>query len=181
MNNYSTDKIDSGLIYEYEGTLSRLRNKPIKMLEVGYLRGDFLRWFRDNFKQSKVFGIDVKEPLELEDNEDGRIKMFQVNQNDSEGLILFGSKYGNFDIIIDDGAHRDVETKNTFDCLWRFLNPGGWYAIEDWGAHYKHSQYGEMGKVIADIMINKNKLGIEQLKLFCNQSFVSIAWFKKNL
>ena len=181
MSEYSTDKIDSGLIREYEGMLGRLRNTPIKMLEVGYLRGGFLRWFRDNFKQSEVFGIDIKEPPELKDNQDNRIKMFQIDQNDSEGLVLFASKYGIFDVIIDDGAHRDIETKNTFDCLWRFLRPGGWYIIEDWGAHYKHSQYGEVGKIISDIMINKNKLGIAQIKIECSSNFVSMAWFKKNL
>ena len=181
MSEYSTDKFDSGLIREYESMLNRLRNTPIKMLEVGYLRGGFLRWFRDNFKQSEVFGIDINAIPELKDNENGKIKMAQIDQNDSEGLVLFAVKNGNFDIVIDDGSHRDVETKNTFDCLWRFLRPNGWYVIEDWGAHYKHSQYGEMGKLIADIMINKTKLGIAHIKIECSSNFVSMAWFKKNL
>jgi len=38
---------------------------------------------------------------------------------------------GNFDIIIDDGGHKNKQIKTSFDNLWPTLKPGGMYFIED--------------------------------------------------
>ena len=43
MSEYNTDKINSGIISKYEKLFSELKYQPIKMLEVGYLDGEFLR------------------------------------------------------------------------------------------------------------------------------------------
>lgn len=38
---------------------------------------------------------------------------------------------GNFDIIVDDGGHKNTQIKTSFDTLWPALRPGGLYFIED--------------------------------------------------
>jgi len=38
---------------------------------------------------------------------------------------------GNFDVVIDDGGHRNTQIKNSFDALWPAVKPGGVYFIED--------------------------------------------------
>ncbi len=38
---------------------------------------------------------------------------------------------GGFDVIIDDGGHRNCQISHSFDKLWPQLNPGGYYFIED--------------------------------------------------
>jgi len=38
---------------------------------------------------------------------------------------------GKFDIIVDDGGHKNCQISNSFDRLWPQLNPGGYYFIED--------------------------------------------------
>lgn len=38
---------------------------------------------------------------------------------------------GKFDVIIDDGGHRNDMILNSLQALWPELNPGGWYFVED--------------------------------------------------
>lgn len=38
---------------------------------------------------------------------------------------------GNFDVIIDDGGHRNDMILNSITALWPTINPGGWYFVED--------------------------------------------------
>eukprot|EP01038_Epipyxis_sp_PR26KG_P017063 gene17063-23473_t len=38
---------------------------------------------------------------------------------------------GNFDIIVDDGGHKNDQVLNSFYSLWPTVNPGGIYFIED--------------------------------------------------
>lgn len=38
---------------------------------------------------------------------------------------------GDFDIIIDDGGHKNAQIKTSFDNLWPTLKPGGLYFLED--------------------------------------------------
>ena len=96
-------------------------------------------------------------------------------------LLEIGNAKGKFDIIIDDASHRDKETRNSFNCLWQFVNPGGWYIVEDWAAHYKHLEYGDMGKVVSHILINKNNLGIRNLEILCKADYMSLACFQKDV
>ena len=140
---------------------------------MGYYEGEFLKWFEDYFPNSIVYGIDNK-LFTVPD-----IKTFQIDQNDGGKLLKFGSSFGDFDIIIDDASHCEKETKNTFNYLWRFVKSGGWYVIEDWGAYYaKPKDYGNTGQVICDILLNKELLEIEEIKIIYKPS-VSIAFFKK--
>jgi hypothetical protein len=47
---------------------------------------------------------------------------------------------GKFDVIIDDGGHKNTEIMATIDVFWPELNPGGFYFIEDlqMGRHQEH-------------------------------------------
>jgi demethylmacrocin O-methyltransferase len=179
MTTYNTDKFNSGLILEYLKMFSSLQDKEIKFLEVGYLDGEFLRWFRDNFIRADLYGIDQHPLISLKDNDDLRIKLFQIDQNDSNKLKGFGENFGKFDIIIDDASHREKETRNTFNCLWKYVKSGGWYIIEDWGAHYRNSNYGDMGKVVSEILQNKNSLGISLINITEGTGRASTACYKK--
>ena len=38
---------------------------------------------------------------------------------------------GSFDIVIDDGGHRNTHTVTTFEWFWPHVRPGGLYVIED--------------------------------------------------
>lgn len=173
VNMYDTDKFESKLIDEY---LRILPQKAYKMLEVGYLNGGFLKWFKDTFMGSKVYGIDIINPLIL-----AGIKTFQIDQNNSQGLIDFGTSFGQFDIIIDDASHEAKATENTFNCLWQFVKPKGWYFIEDWGVCYSkdHFALGDMRDLFYRIMKEKEDLKIKEMEIIYQDTWTSIACFRK--
>jgi hypothetical protein len=59
---------------------------------------------------------------------------------------------GNFDIIIDDGSHRNNDIKVSFDVLFPALKSGGLYFIEDLGVG-RMSQYTDKEDIVlADII-----------------------------
>jgi hypothetical protein len=131
--NYPTDKYSYGLITEYERIFADLKDKPIKYLEIGILKGGSLLWAKNFFASGSIIqGIDkeiLSAPIE-------GVEMFEINQSDSEKLTNLGKSDGLFDLIIDDGSHVRTLTENAFNCLYPFLKPGGKYIIEDWGAGY---------------------------------------------
>lgn len=127
---YQTDKCDQGCVphhYDliYDGLFRPLRDQPIRLLEIGILRGESLRLWRDYFKKGKVFGLDI-EPKEIE----GTI-CFQGDQADAELLERIGRLQGPFDIIIDDGSHVGKNTTASFRVLSKHLTINGMYIVED--------------------------------------------------
>ena len=150
--NYYTDKYESGLIKAYEVLFTDLRDTPVKYLEMGIREGGSLLWAKNFFGQgSTIQGLDMdinqSQPI------DG-VGMYQINQEDTDGLTVFGNTYGKFDIIIDDGSHVARLTQNTFNALYPFLNQGGKYIIEDWGAGYfpQWSHCIGMEKLVTDLV-----------------------------
>ena len=61
------------------------------------------------------------------------IKVVTGDQGDFKVLERWLTETGgNFDVIIDDGGHRNAQIQNTFQVLFnKALNPGGIYVIED--------------------------------------------------
>lgn len=146
MNAYDTDKIESGLIAEYEKLFAGLKGKPIKYLEIGIWRGGSLRWAQNFFgAQSEVFGIDIDVKKQI----DGA-RLFQADQNNSEQLEKVAAEIGLLDIIIDDGSHERTPTRKTFETFFKRLKPDGFYVIEDWTAFFTH---GEAYKGTTELMI----------------------------
>ena len=182
---YDTDKIGSGLIEEYESLFNsecQLSAIPIKYLEVGIYRGGSLKWASDFFYKpdSIIVGID----RETGDDWKGtsKIKTYRADQNDGAELARIAGKYGEFDIIIDDGCHFATETENTFNALWPFVASGGVYIIEDWSAFFDHkdgAQYAGMPELIAKLMTNKTYHGIKSMRIINKENGMSYAAFWK--
>lgn len=127
-----TDKTQSKLFCEYEELFKSLKDQPITYLEVGTAYGDSLVWAKNYFTTANLYGIDIEVPKIIPEG----VTFTKIDQNDSEGLTLFGKEHGPFDIIIDDASHVRKETENTFNNLYPYLKIGGLYIIEDWGATY---------------------------------------------
>jgi len=124
-------------LYDKEIGHLRLRKKPIKLIEIGVKKGASLKLWRETFPTGEIFGID-KDDIKI----DG-FRIFQGSQQDKEFLKTVGEEVGQFDVIIDDGSHVPAHERISFDTLWPYLAPKGFYVIEDLHHNYK-SEKGEM-------------------------------------
>jgi tetratricopeptide (TPR) repeat protein len=119
----------------YHELFSRLRDRPIRLLEIGIGGYDFktvggasLAMWADYFTNGQVTGIDISEKrLTL----NPRIKLLQGSQNDPAFLKYVCDERVPFDIIIDDGSHNPKDVVASFQTLFPFLADGGSYLIED--------------------------------------------------
>jgi len=183
-NKYNTDKT-IGMLSNYEILFDSIKNKPVKYLEIGVYYGGSLLWASDYFShaESKIYGVDKylgnADYISAE-----KITLLEANQNDSDKLQELGKKYGCFDVVIDDGSHMTKETINSFEILWKYVKPGGWYIIEDWGVCYTPYVTPEnisMDKVVADILLNVKKLNISAAQIILGGEKGTYALFRKGL
>lgn len=135
---YDTDKLaHASYLAAYERHFAPLRERPIRLLEIGVKAGGSLRLWCDYFPLATVVGLDVA-PVAVDDDT-GRIRVFQGMQQDAALLDRIARETApeGFDIVIDDGAHVGALAEASFDALFdRHLRPGGLYVIEDWGTGY---------------------------------------------
>ena len=130
-NKCHTDKGSSFHNYSpiYEQYLQGLRNRPIKMLEIGVLYGNSLRAWYEYFPKATIVGMDVKDVRHLEND---RIKIFIGHQGIRGQLKKFTATFGkDFDVIVDDGNHINHDMLTSLGYLYSHLSPGGLYFIED--------------------------------------------------
>lgn len=135
-----TDKATSHSFTKiYEGFFSPLRDKSIRLLEIGVLRGCSLNMWHEYFQKGQIFGIDncgisFKEitPESIKSIEKDRLKTFIGDQSKRGDLKEFlRENGGSFDIIIDDGLHYQEHQQISLGFLFPYLKSRGLYIIED--------------------------------------------------
>lgn len=114
---------------KYEKYLPFKRTDRLKLLEIGVLNGESLRMWKDYFFLSEIIGIDINK--DCKQHEEDRIKVEIGSQTDKEFLIDLGERYGNFDMILDDGSHINNDIIFSFEKLFKYVKPGGIYIVED--------------------------------------------------
>lgn len=133
---YGTDKFGyHDYTPNYYRLFKHLKNKPIKLLEIGVggyqdvdRGGESLEVWRDFFTKATIVGIDIqKKELDL----GPRVLIEQGSQVDSGFLADLVRDHGPFDIIIDDGSHRNEHVVQSFELLFPTLAKGGIYVVED--------------------------------------------------
>lgn len=125
-NKYDTDKNSSFHNYprQYAALFEKYRNKPgLKFLEIGVFKGESLKAWREYFTGTDVIviGLDVNP---VEGNEVG-------DATDPDVIRRLHEKYGSFDVIVDDGGHRNSQVIKSFELLFPLLADGGLYVVED--------------------------------------------------
>jgi len=133
---YGTDKFGyHDYTPNYYKLFKHLRNKPIRLLEIGVggyqdadRGGESLEVWRDFFPKAKVIGIDIQtKEMDLGD----RVQILKGSQVDPDFLRQLVADHGPFDIIIDDGSHQNLHVVTSFELLYPTLAPGGIYVVED--------------------------------------------------
>ena len=108
----------------YEPAFEDIRQEPLRLLEIGILKGASLASWVDYFPNATIVGIDTfqrKPPDSIPILQHPRVKW---HKHDSTKPLDLGY----FDIIIDDGLHSPTAQRKTFE---RFGSRAKQYFIED--------------------------------------------------
>jgi hypothetical protein len=144
---YGTDKgsqtVGIAVGHNYTPTYQRhfaARRKTVRsVLEIGVggtssvegydtrAGGQSLRMWRRYFPHATILGIDIHDKAISAP----RIHFERGDGTDPAFLKRVISRYGPFDIVIDDGSHIGREIIASFGVLWEAVKPGGFYVIED--------------------------------------------------
>jgi hypothetical protein len=127
---YGCDKGSSKHRYDraYEPVLKHLKDAPIRLLEIGVLRGASLSAWMDYFPNAQVIGVDTFQrvsPKQIEILKHPRVTWWQLDSTEWTPMI------DAVDIIIDDGDHIQASQRLTFAGYRHLLKPDGVYFIED--------------------------------------------------
>jgi hypothetical protein len=123
----------------YHEVLRRFRYKKVNLLEIGVLGGASLLAWCGFFPRGTIVGCDI-DPKEQFDQ--GRISTHVTDQSSPSDLKSLCTKRGPFDIIIDDGSHRNAHQIFTFYEIFKALKDNGVYVIEDVQTSYWPGIYG---------------------------------------
>ena len=131
---FYTDKTDirhNGKSYLdfYEPYFKPIRDDNLSILELGVKDGGSLKLWQAYFPNAHILGVDV-DPDRAKHSE-GRIDVVICSQDNQPVLDVIASKYGGFDIILDDASHLNALTIRSFEILSKHLRKGGIYIFED--------------------------------------------------
>tara|TARA_R110000796_G_scaffold47394_1_gene114008 strand:+ start:1164 stop:1742 length:579 start_codon:yes stop_codon:yes gene_type:complete len=161
---YGVDKCPAIYHYytpKYHKLLSQ--KNPRKFLEIGignhqlmspivgsyYEFGASLRMWREYFPDCHIYGCDILDEVIFQDE---RITTQLVDQSEPVSLEGMMCKFGKMDFILDDGSHIESHQKISFKTLWKYLNVGGYYIIEDIQKD-RLDDMSEIGKQFSDCKI----------------------------
>ncbi len=111
------------------------RDRPLRLLEIGVggygapdAGGESLAMWRDFFANAEITGIDIaRKTLDL----GPRVAIRQGSQTDAGFLEALSAERGPFDIVIDDGSHRNDHVIATFETLFPLMPKPAIYVVED--------------------------------------------------
>lgn len=143
----------------YDRHLSRFRNQPVRILEIGVLGGGSLDLWRKYFgPEAVIFGVDISPECALFDGRSGSVRI--GSQADPDFLRRVVAEMGGVDVVIDDGSHVAKHQKITFETLFPILDSNGVYICEDlhtsyWpgpfqGGYRRKGTFIELAKAIVD-------------------------------
>lgn len=117
----------------YESYFESIRDRVLKILEIGIGEGGSLWMWNEYFPNSEIIGIDIKDKSKFEGK---GVKIYQGSQSDKKFLKKVIEKEGPFDIIIDDGSHVIPDQFVSFVTLFPNVINNGLYIIEDLHTSY---------------------------------------------
>jgi len=128
-----------------------------RLLEIGIWEGSSHRMWAEFFPDAVIFGLDnfsglfhkykQENPTMTDDEIVAKLNELK-NSLEEEGIIIYVGDQtdrnllanmgydGKYDVVIDDGGHHSVQVQMSFDILWDYVKPGGYYIVEDLAVCY---------------------------------------------
>lgn len=148
----------------YERHFSRFLNKEnVSILEIGVYDGGSLEMWDYFFDgKAKIVGLDINpDCLKLQQHFGDNVTIELGDQADVEYWNDFKERYGEFDIILDDGGHTMNQQIVSFDCMYDHVKEDGVYMVEDTHTSYFNNFGGDINGT--DTFIAKTKHFIDWL------------------
>jgi len=150
----------------YTQHLEHLKQREIKILEIGSYAGASASAFVKYFPNSKVycFDINISKFIYYSKN----MHVFGLNIKDQKKVekilskINLESNSNFFDVIIDDGSHYLSDILFSLKILFKYIKKGGIYVIED----FNHPNYYDYNKNIDHILVDQMLRNLKEKKLF---------------
>eukprot|EP00887_Chlorella_sp_A99_P000455 scaffold17.g455.t1 len=150
-----TDKVTTHAYhYIYTRYLAHARFSELNVLEIGlgcnmeYGPGASLSIWRSYLPCSNISFLEYdracaekfKESIEREAG--GRLF---IGSQDDPALLAdvaqYAKTFGGFDLIVDDGSHKQEHMMASLDALWESVKPGGVYVMEDLTGWWNHDEW----------------------------------------
>lgn len=168
---FKTDKFFHHHLAFYEEKFKYIKNEKIKIVEMGCLGCESIKYWLNYFPHAQVFGLDISLVSFVHE----RFRFYSCDQRNNLELKALADLIGEVDIFIDDGAHFYQETKNTFDAFWPKIKRDGFFIIEDWDwmtdliTEIMHNR-GELGGGVKGTRGIKGDIGIKHLEISTNDN-----------
>ena len=191
-SHYSSDKANifsktnekgHGFSKLYAQHLDHLKNKNIKILEIGSFAGASAAAFSKYFTKSNIYCFDVNISNFIYSSKNIHVYGLNINNENEVKKILkniaLETNSNFFDIIIDDGSHYLSDILFSLKNLFRYVKKGGVYIIED----FKHPNYYEYNRNIKHILVDQVLENLEKKILF-NSNVISNdaqSYLQKNI
>lgn len=167
----------------YDKVLKPYVGKSITLLEIGVLNGGgLMMWKHFLGKNARIIGVDLNP--EAKQFEKFGFEICIGDQSDSAFWKTFLEKYGEIDIIIDDGGHTNVQQITSLVCLFPHVKSGGIYLIEDLHCSYlpsfgNPSRWSTMNFLISGVHSIHSRSALLQRRnnLFSSKA-LSISFFE---
>lgn len=124
-----------------------LPSEAKNILEIGVFKGDSIRYWRDKYPGSNIFGLDIVDEIPAWPK-DNNIKYFKADQSDIENYhSILKSIDKPIDILIEDGSHDPLHQKISLIESLDYLGDGSIYILEDiHTSHPNHFYYKSRAK-----------------------------------
>lgn len=183
---YDTDKSSRAHNYVtlYEKYFESLRDKKLKILEIGIQNGYSLKTWEEYFPYAHIYGIDIVDCSQMDG---GRIQTLKGSQSDGHFLKFVNDTYGPFDIIIDDGSHNSNDILLSFDFLFPLLAQDGIYVAEDLHCVYwpeladGATAFMDRLKELLDYVNGNGKFALAGKNEKSNKVPGEIGWWEKSI
>lgn len=147
----------------YEKYFNKYKNNKITFVEIGIFSGGSLKMWKNYFGQNaQIIGIDINSDCKKFEDKENNIFVEIGNQSDPNFWKSFFHKFGNVDVVLDDGGHTNLDQIMTTVNVVQHINDGGVLIVEDTHTSYvdeynsskKYSFINFSKKIVDDINSN---------------------------
>lgn len=127
----TTYKIKHSYTEFYGPLFEPIRYNKLNVLEIGVRWGGSVLMWRDYFKNSQIYGMDIQFNALRVGLTTNRVHTIKANAYSQDTIDSLKEKKLEFDIIIDDGSHKWWNQLFVFNEYRQLLRPWGIICVED--------------------------------------------------